>query len=229
MSKMLTGVEIDSKIFDRDYFERGLESGKSCYQNYRWIPELTIPMAMAIIDFLGIGRFTKVLDFGCAKGYLVKALRMLYRDAWGFDISEYAIKNVDPMVTRYCQLPYAKTDGFPPTFRFGVAKDTFEHIPVIVLDEILQNLLMRVTFLFAIIPLGNGTEFRAPANNFDVTHVNCEDEDWWKDRFRQNGWTLKDFRFKVFGIKESYYEKHPTGHGFFVLQSFEDEPKSLVC
>lgn len=70
-------------MYDREYFEYGVETGKSNYQNYRWIPELTIPMAMTIIDLLGIKPNESVLDYGCAKGYLVKALRMLHRNAWG--------------------------------------------------------------------------------------------------------------------------------------------------
>ncbi len=49
------------EFYDRDYYERGLASGKSNYDNYRWIPELTFPMAMTIIDVLGIRRGDRVL------------------------------------------------------------------------------------------------------------------------------------------------------------------------
>ena len=88
--------------YDADYFERGIETGKSRYQSYRWMPEATTAMAMAIIDELGIKPFDRVLDFGCAKGYLVRALRILHRQAWGVDISEYAISKVDKEVNGYC-------------------------------------------------------------------------------------------------------------------------------
>ena len=85
---MLTVLEVEEaeeSVYNESYFERGLESGLSLYQNYRWIPELTIPMAMTIIDFLGIKRHQTILDFGCAKGFLVKAFRLLYRSAYGVD------------------------------------------------------------------------------------------------------------------------------------------------
>src|SRR5512137_1682190 len=121
MSKM-SGID-----YNEDYFERGLQTGKSNYQNYRWIPELTIPMAMSIIDFLELKPEHKILDFGCAKGYLVKALRLLRRQAWGMDISEYAISCVDSEVRQYCALsPHLV--NLPKHFDFCVAKDVFEHI-----------------------------------------------------------------------------------------------------
>ena len=78
--------------YDEDYFERGVETGKSLYSNYRWIPELTIPICAELIMQLKIGPEDTILDFGCAKGFIVKALRLLHREAYGVDISEYAIK-----------------------------------------------------------------------------------------------------------------------------------------
>jgi len=211
-------------IYDKDYFERGIETGKSCYQNYRWMPEATMAMAMTLIDLLDIRRGDTVLDYGCAKGFLVKALRLLGREAWGVDVSEYAIANVDPLVKDLCFLkpdlgywkagyvPSAK--GFPELFDFCIVKDVFEHIP----DDQLETALgwIQTKVLFAIIPLGDDGTFRAPANNIDVTHVTCHDEDWWK-RALSRGWHVIDFDFKVEGIKDSYYGEWPEAHGFFTL------------
>ena len=45
---------MNSSFYDREYYEEGLESGKSAYQQYRWVPELTIPLAMTLIDYLQI-------------------------------------------------------------------------------------------------------------------------------------------------------------------------------
>ena len=78
---------VEKKFYDKDYFENGLGSTKSCYENYRWIPELTIPMANKLINYLEINNNYKLLDFGCSKGYLVKALRLLDYDCYGVDIS----------------------------------------------------------------------------------------------------------------------------------------------
>ena len=78
-------------MYNRDYYESGIENGISGYRNYRWMPELTIRMAHCLIQDLSIDKSHSVLDYGCAKGFLVKALRLLDIDAFGLDVSEYAI------------------------------------------------------------------------------------------------------------------------------------------
>ena len=42
-----------------------------------------------------------VFDIGCAKGFLVKALRSLGVEAYGIDVSDYAIELADPSVRPY--------------------------------------------------------------------------------------------------------------------------------
>ena len=76
-------------LFNEDYYERGLEKGISGYSNYRWMPELTIPMCAMLNESLGIKLGQRILDFGCAKGFIVRAFRLLHREAWGYDPSEY--------------------------------------------------------------------------------------------------------------------------------------------
>lgn len=214
--------ELDGHRYNEDYFERGVELRISGYQNYHWLPELTIPMAMTIIDFLDIRRNHEILDFGCAKGYLVKAFRLLYRRAWGIDISRYALENVDPMVRKFCylrgQIKRSGDYALPYHFDFCIAKDVFEHIEEGKLGDDLQKLGCRI--IFAIIPLGDGKEcYVAPNNDVDITHEICQPAHWWHDFFEKHGWAVDDFRYKISGIKDHYYEKYPEAHGFFTLKA----------
>jgi SAM-dependent methyltransferase len=223
MLKVL-GVEEDECVYDESYFECGIESGVSLYQNYRWIPELTIPMTMTIIDFLGIKRGQTVLDFGCAKGYVVKALRLLYRNAWGVDISRYAIKSVDPDTKLFCALKsgpcYVNVKhGFPRSFDFCIAKDVFEHLSVPELSEELYTIPSDQ--VFAVIPLGENGKYRAPANDLDVTHQICRTEQWWCEFFLSQGWIVKDVRLSIQGIKDHYYDNFYNAHGFFTIERRE--------
>jgi len=223
MLKVL-GVEEEQCMYDEAYFEYGIETGVSLYQNYRWMPELTIPMVMTMIDFLGIHRYQTVLDFGCAKGFVVKAFRLLGRSAFGVDSSEYAISRVDPDVQRYCLLKKGPTYanrklGFPRSFDYCIAKDVFEHL----IESELSDELYVVPSdrLFAVIPLGEEGKYRAPANDLDVTHRICEPESWWVEFFMKKGWNVTDLRLCIPGIKDHYYDSYPTSHGFFTLERRE--------
>ncbi len=42
-----------------------------------------------------------MLEIGCAKGFLVKDLRDLGADAYGLDVSQYAVDNIEPGMAPY--------------------------------------------------------------------------------------------------------------------------------
>lgn len=206
------------ELFDADYFERGIETGKSCYTNYRWIPELTMPMVMTYIDVLSLGRTETILDFGCAKGYAVKALRMLYRKAWGCDVSRYAIKSCDTNIKEYLKLCNGYPVPFEQEFDSVIAKDVLEHINLQDLPGILSELRKCAKQMFAIVPLGNDEDrFIVPAYDLDKTHQLAKNEEWWMDRFRQSDWRVMSFRHRIEGIKDNWMH-YPKGNGFFILE-----------
>jgi SAM-dependent methyltransferase len=50
-----------------------------------------------------------VLEIGCAYGHLVKALRMFNVDAWGIDVSSFAIGQADSEIAPYLAVGDART------------------------------------------------------------------------------------------------------------------------
>jgi len=194
--------------YDIDYFENGLETGKSCYQNYRWLPEETLSLAMRFIDHFNLTPEDTILDYGCSKGYLVKAFRLLHRKAFGYDISPYALSCAPPEVKDFC------FDYLPRRpFNFCIAKDVFEHISLPDLQRLLTGNLNTNT-LFAIIPLGDNKIYRSSINNLDPSHIVCYSEVEWMKFFGKCGWIVKDFTFSFPGLKEHHPER---SHGFFTL------------
>ena len=121
-------------LYNEDYFERGNELNISGYSNYRWIPELTIPLAFRIIELLQITREESILDYGCAKGYLVKALRLLYRDAYGYDISSYALQCAPNDVRKYLT---SNKEDLKGNYTWIIAKDVLETDWNIVLKHVI--------------------------------------------------------------------------------------------
>jgi len=206
-------------IFNKDYYENGINTGVSLYTNYQWLPDLTLPMAFRIIETLQIDESHHVLDFGCAKGYMVKAFRLLYRNAYGVDISDYAINNSDKDVGKFLLKINDSSDisNFNKTFDFTIAKDVFEHIPYDKINKVLIDIRKYTKCLFVIVPLGDGKKYYIDSYELDRTHVIREDRDWWTNKFKESGYNDIMFYSKIKGIKENYNHVE-NGNGFFILK-----------
>ncbi|MDE5600219.1 MAG: class I SAM-dependent methyltransferase, partial [Oscillospiraceae bacterium] len=88
------------EIYNKEYFENyKLASKQVNYKDSSEVKELFHKIAKKIVDDLNP---KTVLDVGCATGHLVSALRNLGVDAYGIDVSEYAISNVDDDIKPYC-------------------------------------------------------------------------------------------------------------------------------
>lgn len=207
-------------IFDEDYYERGIELSISGYSNYRWIPELTIPMCYDIISLLDIKDDETILDFGCAKGYAVKGFRLLHKIAYGVDISEYAISSAPNEIKPYIY----KIDPTQPIplqnetkYDYVIAKDVLEHIPYDHIDDVLIKLRNSGKKLFSIIPLGENEKYIIPAYEIDKTHYIRESIDWWESKFINAGFKTIYKDYKAKNIKKNW-SKWEKGNGFFILQ-----------
>jgi|SRR5210317_1778018 len=198
------------EFFNKDYYESGPQSGKSLYQNYRWIPELTIPLAHHIVQYLNIKPEDTVMDFGCAKGYLVHALRLLGIEARGVDISKYAIDNAPKEVSNYVKhiLPYA---DFKPS-KYVLCKDILEHIPYDCIDKQLSILRACSLYTFAIVPLGEEGKYIIPAYELDKSHFIREPVDWWVNKFIKAGFNIEEATTNLGPFKANWQNVDSRGN-----------------
>ena len=215
---------IDPGTYNFDYFERGPVCGISGYMNYGWMPEMTMRMAHYLIQGLGIERNHKVLDFGCAKGFLVRAFRVLDYDAHGVDVSEYAIKNVDVEVDEYCSLILGTRDPhlFRRDYDWMIAKDVFEHVSESDLRILMERANAHVKKMFIAVPLAaddDSGKYVIPEYDRDVTHVIAKTMDWWHRLFEDEGWTVELSDYTFDGCKENWTSSWEKGNGFFILSS----------
>jgi len=204
--------------FDESYYERGIQAGVSLYTNYRWIPELTIPMAHHIAQKLTIHEGQSVLDFGCAKGYVVKAFRLLGIEAYGVDVSDYAVSQAPQDTRDFVRLvgyddPIPLLNAKASRYSWIIAKDVLEHISYEALPGLLKRLHAACQDMFVIVPLGDGKRFVVPAYEMDKTHIIREELGWWKARLHEAGFRNVRPSYEVRGIKENWSE-WPQGNGF---------------
>jgi len=198
--------------FDRDYFENGIRTHKSLYKNFRWIPQKSLPIASTLKDMYPNKR---ILDYGCAKGFVVYALRLIGVEAYGYDISSYALKNCKDEVVPFLFDSIEKVPEVDVVF----VKDVLEHVPYSeILKEltIIHSLCSEACF---VIPLGDDYEYRIPEYAFDTSHLIIQDEEWWIKKFYSAGFKVHNMYYFKEGFKDNWYEHNPYGNGIFLLES----------
>ena len=204
--------------YDADYFLRGKETGKSLYSNYRWLPDLTLPMTRTIADHLGIDYADTVLDFGCARGYTVKALRLLGYAAWGYDVSKWALENADEEVREY--LIADESTLWSYGFDWVLAKDVLEHVEDVdnTIDYIMDAARKGI---FVVVPLSHdGKRYDVPDYEVDVTHIHRRPLQWWVGHMHRPGWSVEG-RYRLRGVKDNY-SKFSTGNGIITCRRLSD-------
>jgi len=98
-----------SRQYGQDYFDGSRDVGYGGYRyDGRWVP-----VARDIIAQYGLKPGDRVLDVGCAKGFLVKDLLSQGIDAYGVDVSEYAMMHCEPEVVGRLHVGSAEKLPFP--------------------------------------------------------------------------------------------------------------------
>jgi len=183
-------VPIPGDWYDEDYFETGLKSN--------WDRGYTWRMFSGLFDetagFL-TGVFPEAesyLDAGCAKGFLVRALRERGKDCWGFDHSHWAITRAEAAARSF--VIHNGVDDITFNRRFDVltAFSLFESLTP---DQSIAFLIRAREWtnqaLFASIPSFDHEEderSRADVEDRDLAHITIRARQWWHDLFLDAGW-----------------------------------------
>jgi SAM-dependent methyltransferase len=109
-AKSAQAVEI-ARRYGQEYFDGAREYGYGGYRyDGRWVP-----VAKDMVDHFGLKAGDRVLDVGCAKGFLVKDFIKVCPglEAFGVDISEYALMHCEPEVVGRLHLGSCEKLPFP--------------------------------------------------------------------------------------------------------------------
>ncbi len=187
------GLDARSRFYDRAYFQRGNETGKGNYQDYRWQPEKTLAKVDALISLWNARPGQVVIDFGAAYGFYVKAFGLRGLQAYGIDCSCHAVEVAqgDPDIAARVFLSNSVTAAGIERADWVLAKDVLEHLTLGALSQFMSEVKSLRAGLIVIVPLArfDGGRYLSPGAEKDRGHNLRRSRQWWlsllKDHFGQ--------------------------------------------
>lgn len=161
----------DSQMYDAYYFATGC--GRPYQRDEEWL-RFFDQIANRIVSDV---QPATVLDAGCAWGFLVEALHKRNVEAYGIDISEYAIQNVHPDVQPYCRVG-SVVEPFPQKYDLIVCIEVLEHLHQAQAEQAVINLCQHSPdILFS----------STPFDYKEATHFNVQPPEYWAEQFARQG------------------------------------------
>lgn len=164
-----------SELYNEQYYHN--DCGPVSYDNTEvWMLHFEYLAERLIAEF----KPKTVLDAGCAMGYLVAALRDKGVEAYGIDISDYAISRVRSDIKPFCKVG-SLTDqmpaDFPHFFDLIVSIEVLEHLSPSDGSKAISNLCAHTdTVLFS----------STPDDFEEKTHINVQPAEYWAKEFYNN-------------------------------------------
>jgi len=212
-----------SKLFDAYYFAHGC--GTPYGRSDEWLA-LFNSIADGIVKHI---QPKTVLDAGCAMGLLVEALRQRSVEAYGVDISEYAIQNLPPSVQKYCWLG-SVTDALPEQYDLIVSIEVLEHMPSTDAEKAIDNFCQHSNdILFSSTPITNNWTRRISLSSrkkilpprFLIFFLNINFRSSLKNRFRNYG---ECSEFEASADRQQRHDRYE--HGRYRHSKLGNRPRS---
>ena len=165
-------------VYDATYYQQGC--GLPYERSEHWLRFFG-----AIADHLvrAIGP-QAVLDAGCAMGFLVEALRDRGVEAYGLDISEYAISQAREDIKPFCWVG-SVADPLPRRYDLIVCIEILEHVPPEVALRAIAGFCQAADdIVFSSSPVDHG----------EATHCNVHSPEYWAELFAEQGF-VRDVDF----------------------------------
>jgi cellulose synthase/poly-beta-1,6-N-acetylglucosamine synthase-like glycosyltransferase/glycosyltransferase involved in cell wall biosynthesis len=171
--------EAGAASYDAEYYRTGC--GPKPYEHNEYWLRFFGAVADALIEYL---KPQTAFDAGCALGFLVETLRDRGVQAWGADISEFAIQNVRQDIRPYCRVasitqPIA-ADTQTGRYDLLACIEVLEHLTPEEVGRALANMTaVTDTILFSSSPY----DFKEP------THINVRPPIDWLQLFAAQGFS----------------------------------------
>jgi SAM-dependent methyltransferase len=137
----------------------------------------------------------RLLDVGCAMGFLLRHLRVRGYDVRGVDFSQYALdhapEDILPYLSQFDLTDLAtRIEHWHRPFDVVTCFETLEHVPAVHSGTAAQHLwsALKPGGLAILTICVEGQ----PGADTDPTHVNVAPRSYWDDLFAEQGWTVEE-------------------------------------
>jgi 2-polyprenyl-3-methyl-5-hydroxy-6-metoxy-1,4-benzoquinol methylase len=176
-------MSVESEIntgeyYDKDYFEAGNKSHYGSYNDYPFFKDL----AKYLKDKYSP---KSVLEVGCAKGFVIKWLNNFGVNAYGIDISKYAISCAEykdkTLIGDIRDIKFEDNK-----FDIVLCLETLEHVIPTDTDKAISE-LKRVTNNLIMISMPiTKTVHVITDDDKEKSHINIHTEEFWREAFKKH-------------------------------------------
>ena len=145
--------------------------------------------ALRMCREFGLAPGDKVLEVGCAKGFILYEFHVLGMKVAGLDASAYAVSvaksEVRSQIRQHSspELPFADQE-----FDFVLAKDMLPHLGAAEAVKLIGEIMRVGKNGFLEIQCADTEDSRTKMKRWDVTHQTIESEEWWTDKLAGLGY-----------------------------------------
>lgn len=191
-------TEEDRRIgrqFGREYFDGDRRYG---YGGYKYNPRFWQPVIPTFQAHYGLNKYSKILDVGSGKGFMLHDFRELIPgiNVRGIDISSYAIENTIEDIKPYVWKGNAKALPFPDkSFDLVIAINTIHNLGLEECKQALRELQRVANRAFLTVDAYRTPEEKIRMDAWNLTALTYMHVDEWKALFNEVGYTGDYFWF----------------------------------
>lgn len=178
-----------ARQFGKDFFDGDRKFG---YGGFSYNEKYWTNVVHDFVDFYELAKDARVLDVGCAKGFMLYDFQRLFpsMEVFGLDISEYAIENALPEVAPYLTVGNAKELPFEDSsFDLVISINTIHNLPRDACATALRE-IQRVTAKnsFITVDAYSTPEEKLRMDAWNLTAKTIMSKSEWSLFFEENGY-----------------------------------------